>query len=253
MDDLPRTPGLCAEQIVCLTDAETPAALVDGWGRAHPLDATTVIGRVPAEVDLAVLQESVSRRHAELTRDAAGVWSVRDLGSTNGTWIDGRRVERPTPLVDLTRLTIGHVAFAFVVDGAAAGARAVTASIRRTAALEPRTPSPTLILSEPTGGGGGVASVRGEPVQLAVTQYALLATLARRHAAEATQPEDVRGFVRSGELLADLPWNTPHPDENHLKQLVRRVRRALEKAGLPDAIESRHGFGYRLGVPATLG
>jgi pSer/pThr/pTyr-binding forkhead associated (FHA) protein len=33
----------------------------------------------------------VSRRHAEL-RAEDGRWIVRDLGSSNGTWVNGRRV-----------------------------------------------------------------------------------------------------------------------------------------------------------------
>jgi hypothetical protein len=36
------------------------------------------------------------------------------------------------------------------------------------------------------------------------------------------------------------------PNENHVKQLVRRVRRALMKVARGDLIESRHRFGYRL-------
>ena len=39
--------------------------------------------------------ETVSRVHAELRRCAGG-WEVRDLGSTNGTWVNGWRVDRAT-------------------------------------------------------------------------------------------------------------------------------------------------------------
>jgi pSer/pThr/pTyr-binding forkhead associated (FHA) protein len=35
--------------------------------------------------------DTVSRRHAEL-RLVEGRWMLRDLGSTNGTWVNGRRV-----------------------------------------------------------------------------------------------------------------------------------------------------------------
>lgn len=35
--------------------------------------------------------DTVSRRHAEL-RVRDGRWMVRDLGSINGTWLNGRRV-----------------------------------------------------------------------------------------------------------------------------------------------------------------
>jgi pSer/pThr/pTyr-binding forkhead associated (FHA) protein len=46
-----------------------------------------VLGRDP-ESDLAIDDDRVSRRHARLAADAEG-WSVHDLGSKNGTWIDG--------------------------------------------------------------------------------------------------------------------------------------------------------------------
>ncbi len=39
----------------------------------------------------------VSRRHATLIWQA-GRWWVRDEYSTNGVWVDGERIERPTPL-----------------------------------------------------------------------------------------------------------------------------------------------------------
>ena len=46
--------------------------------------------------------------------------------------------------------------------------------------------------------------------------------------------------------MAELPWDTAHPDDNHLKQLVRRTRRAMVRAGLDDIVESKRNFGYRL-------
>jgi pSer/pThr/pTyr-binding forkhead associated (FHA) protein len=37
---------------------------------------------------------------------------VEDLGSTNGTFVDARRVEGPVPLAAGTTLTVGRVGFA---------------------------------------------------------------------------------------------------------------------------------------------
>ena len=108
-------------------------------------------------------------------------------------------------------------------------------------------------LHEPTGGGGGLIEVDGKQVQLTTTQFELMALMIRRMAAEAHQPELVRGFVRSSELIADLSWDTREPSENHVKQLVRRVRRALIKSEIGDLIESRHRFGYRLRAIPTHG
>jgi pSer/pThr/pTyr-binding forkhead associated (FHA) protein len=37
-----------------------------------------------------------SSRHARFSRDEAGRTYVEDLGSTNGTWVNGRRIYGPT-------------------------------------------------------------------------------------------------------------------------------------------------------------
>ena len=52
---------------------------------------TTVIGREQASADLVLSDSNVSRRHAELARTDAG-WTIADLGSTNGTRVNGQRV-----------------------------------------------------------------------------------------------------------------------------------------------------------------
>ena len=93
--------------------------------------------------------------------------------------------------------------------------------------------------------------VEGITVQLTMIQFELLALLDQRMRREADVPAAVRGFVSSHEILASLSWDTSAPDDNHLKQLVRRIRRLFERAGLPSPIDSRQRFGYRLGfVPA---
>ena len=66
------------------------ALVVDGveW----PLGAGLRIGRSSA-CDLVLGDDSVSRRHAEIAL-RGGVCVVRDLGSCNGTWVNGRAVRR---------------------------------------------------------------------------------------------------------------------------------------------------------------
>ena len=54
-----------------------------------------VIGR---EGDLEVQGPGVSRRHV-LVRRAAGQWMVMDLGSANGTWVRGQRLQPNVPVV----------------------------------------------------------------------------------------------------------------------------------------------------------
>ena len=64
-------------------------------GRADPLR-----GEWP-DIDLGATSLSVSREHARLTEDEADQWWLEDLGSTNGTRVDGRRLA-PHQAVKLT-------------------------------------------------------------------------------------------------------------------------------------------------------
>lgn len=244
-----QVPGLLPEHIVGQQSDETDAALVDAWGRVHALRAHTIIGRDPS-CALAVLQISVSRQHAELRYDVDDDrWSIADLGSRNGTHVDGAPLTKQVPLADKQLVAIGDVGFIFVVDRAALPAAApivyaaTAQSARRVGELR---------LSGVTSEGNGFVSHGDLTIPLGSTQFALLRLLAERYAAGANEGDEVRGFVRSIDLITNLPWNTPHPEDNHVKQQIRRVRRALERLGLPNAIESRHGFGYRLRTPTIF-
>jgi hypothetical protein len=76
-------------------------AVLVGAGRRVELDASTVVlGR--AKDSTVVLDDpSVSRRHAEVRSEPDGHWVI-DLGSTNGTEVNGRRIDR-------AKLDIGDV------------------------------------------------------------------------------------------------------------------------------------------------
>nr|WP_284288915.1 FHA domain-containing protein [Angustibacter aerolatus] len=71
--------------------------------------ATTVIGR-GEEADVVLDDPGVSRRHAEIRVTTDGphlTATLRDLGSTNGTFVDGERV-RATDLGEHAAITIGR-------------------------------------------------------------------------------------------------------------------------------------------------
>jgi pSer/pThr/pTyr-binding forkhead associated (FHA) protein len=53
---------------------------------------------------------AVSHRHA-LFRNIEGRWLLQDLGSANGTWVNGKRIERPTRLNPGDQITFGHTRF----------------------------------------------------------------------------------------------------------------------------------------------
>ena len=79
---------------------ERAAAGVPPEGLRLPLelvgDRPLVLGR-GRHCDLVVRHDTVSRSHAEIRRQGAS-WYVSDLGSSNGTWIDGRRVRSEQPV-----------------------------------------------------------------------------------------------------------------------------------------------------------
>ena len=80
-------------------------------GHAHPVTPTGVVIGRSRECDIRVADGNASRRHAEVTQDGEA-WVVADLGSTNGTELNGRRITRET-LTDGDRITIGATDIVF--------------------------------------------------------------------------------------------------------------------------------------------
>ena len=76
----------------------------------HPLR----IGRDPAN-GLRLSHETVSRVHAELSRQG-GLWVLRDLGSTNGTSVNGRRVIGAAVVRDGDQVSFGRMAFRLATE-----------------------------------------------------------------------------------------------------------------------------------------
>jgi FhaA, N-terminal domain/FHA domain len=65
-------------------------------GRTELLGSSgAVLGR-SRDADVVIDDPNVSRRHAEV-RPSGGSWTVRDLGSTNGVKVNGRRLEPSRP------------------------------------------------------------------------------------------------------------------------------------------------------------
>lgn len=81
-----------------------PSALM---GVAIPVAGPVVIGRSPG-ADIVIGDEFVSGRHARVTPVGDQV-VLEDLGSTNGTLLNGDRVVRPQPLRAGDQIDIGDV------------------------------------------------------------------------------------------------------------------------------------------------
>jgi pSer/pThr/pTyr-binding forkhead associated (FHA) protein len=84
-----------------------------------PANADVIgVGRTP-ESDVFLDDVTVSRRHAEFRRGAEG-WSVRDVGSLNGTYVNRVRVDDQR-LRGGDEVQIGKFRFVFLVDVDPAG------------------------------------------------------------------------------------------------------------------------------------
>ena len=76
-------------------------------GQAIDIDGSQLtIGRV-ADNDVQVADAKVSGRHAVIERDTDGRVVLRDLGSRNGTYVDGERLAGPRVLTGGERLRLG--------------------------------------------------------------------------------------------------------------------------------------------------
>ena len=94
----------------------THVLVVDGPGTRHELTTgRNVIGR-GTEADIRLPDTGVSRKHVDVVLDG-GVATAEDLGSTNGTLVNGRRITRQ-PLSDGDVIRIGHSVLVYRQDGA---------------------------------------------------------------------------------------------------------------------------------------
>ena len=82
---------------------------------AHPIAGEAVIGR-GENADLLLSDATVSRRHASVRQDGRTV-VVADLGSANGTFVNGRRVLDGTRVEDGEVIRLGAAEVRVRVDG----------------------------------------------------------------------------------------------------------------------------------------
>jgi FhaA, N-terminal domain/FHA domain len=93
---------------------ERQVAVLSWDGHRHVLDKRrAVLGR-SREADLQVDDPNVSRRHAEIVQEGLVYWLI-DLGSTNGTEVGGRRIQR-LQLESGTAFTIGETTVTFTTE-----------------------------------------------------------------------------------------------------------------------------------------
>ena len=111
--------------------------------------------------DVQLEEEKVSRYHAKLTQDG-GIWYIEDLGSSNGTSVNGRTLTARAPVSLGDRIGIGSRTLVFMEDGQAP-ASAATATDGAAA---------------PAGGDGSAAAPKRKSLMVPLAVVLVLALLA---------------------------------------------------------------------------
>ena len=78
----------------------------DGTTTTHPIRGVVVVGR-GASSDVQIDDEFASERHAQFALEGTTI-TVEDLGSTNGTTIDGIRIEGRVEVASGTAVIVGR-------------------------------------------------------------------------------------------------------------------------------------------------
>ena len=91
---------------------EQSIVLVDAQGRQIPLTGTQVVFGRSTESNVRLNDDLASRRHFALLRTQTG-WSLKDLGSSNGTFLNGRRLrsDEVLPLAPSDTIRAGQTSF----------------------------------------------------------------------------------------------------------------------------------------------
>ena len=194
--------------------------LSDPNGQEHRLPPqTAIIGRA-VECDVVIASKSVSREHTRLRKEGRR-WFVDDLGSTNGTYLNGERVINNLALLDGDSLMVGDVTFTF---------------------HDPETttrenPVPDLEVDT----AAGVVRVNRKAVTLSPKEYLLLAFLYER-----------RGQVCSKDDIGRAVWPEYEGGgifDYQIENLVRRLRTRIEvDPANPQILFTVRGLGYKLMV-----
>ncbi|MFQ5858115.1 MAG: FHA domain-containing protein [Anaerolineae bacterium] len=198
---------------------EKTAALIHEGGARHPLDQPRVtLGRAD-DNDVVVDDTYASRMHAEVVREGHR-FVVRDLDSTNGTFVNGRRLTAPHLLSHSDEVRIGGARFTFIDPN-------VTA-------VAPPAGGPLLRVDEVAGD----VWIGQERIQLTAKEYQLLLFLYRR-----------AGQVCSKDEIGQAVW--PEYEgivyDHNVESLMNRLRHKIEpEPADPRFIVTLRGRGYKL-------
>lgn len=90
-------------------DAPTRVAIIEGSGSGTTVALSSLpvtIGRAE-DSTIVISDDYASSKHARLVPEGGG-WKLEDLGSTNGTVLNGKKLTAPTAIRAGARITIGR-------------------------------------------------------------------------------------------------------------------------------------------------
>jgi hypothetical protein len=241
------------------TDAE--AWMLDGFGGAHAIGASTTIGR-SYDCDLVVLASSVSREHAQLQRTDTG-WTVRDPGSRNGTFVHGARVQGMAALASRALLKVGDVALWFLAEVAsdppgrpAMATGGMTGGLVHYQLAHGGVELSIVVGDDQTAGGALLWRPAGGKAwaerSLAPLEFQLLRALCIRAHEEAGSPVSIRGCVPTKQLVGDLPFQSKYANQENVRQVVLRLRGVLDEIGVRSVLAVVPGRGYYLACDVAV-
>jgi DNA-binding response OmpR family regulator len=199
-----------------MADSNTPY-LRDPSKKEHFLEQTiTRLGRA-VENEIVIVSKRASREHAHIRRDGRRVF-LDDLGSTNGTFLNGERVLGSMQLRDGDEISVGEVVFTFHDPD-------TTTS---------ETPFPELEVNVEA----GIVRLNRHAIQLSPKEFALLTYLYEN-----------RGKVCSKDEIGRTVWSEYQEGiyDYQIENLIRRLRTKIESdANTPVLLITVRGLGYKL-------
>ncbi|MFJ5862262.1 FhaA domain-containing protein [Pseudarthrobacter sp. NPDC092439] len=124
-ENSPGSPG-SARPMMPAAPSRPPVRLqpvLDIDGQRYSLNAPSIVLGRSSEADILIEDTGVSRRHLEI-RTGNGVTHAVDMGSTNGSYVNGQRVSGSTELTDGSTITMGRTKIIFRLLPASSGGRA---------------------------------------------------------------------------------------------------------------------------------